>query len=241
MIVCITGTNTDVGKTVATAALASAITQAGAEVVAAKPIQTGEAPGQGDAAVISALAGVPTFERWRYPEPLAPNVAARRARRTTPPLGDVAAWVRGLNADNRVVLVEGAGGLLVRLGGAPGSEYTLADIARELDAPLVVVTSLGLGSLNLAELTCVYAHSRGLAVAGLIGGMIPADPDLATRLNVEELPRVTGVPYWGSLPVGAGSLGADPAHDAGAGNEANEAFAAMAWRCLQPAVAALLG
>ena len=166
MIVCITGTNTDVGKTVATAALASAIAQAGAEVVAAKPVQTGEAPGQGDAAVISALAGVPAFERWRYPEPLAPNVAARRAQRTTPPLRDVAAWVRGLDADNRVVLVEGAGGLLVRLGGAPGGEYTLADIALELGAPLVVVTSLGLGSLNLAELTCVYAHSRGLVVAG---------------------------------------------------------------------------
>lgn len=238
MIICITGTNTDVGKTIATAALASAIAQAGSDVVAAKPVQTGEAPGHGDATVISTLAGVPAFEGWRYPEPLAPNMAARRAGMETPPLEDVAAWVRGLDAKNRVVLVEGAGGLLVRLGGAPDNEYTLADIAVELGAPLVVVTSLGLGSLNLAELTCVYARSRGLEIKGLIGGMLPTDADLATRLNVEELPRVTGVAYWGSLPADAGSLRAGRE---GGVSASDSAFAAMARECLQPAAAALLG
>lgn len=202
MIVAVTGTNTDVGKTVATAAVASVLTRNGVDVVAAKPVQTGEAPGEGDASTVSRLAGIETFERWRYPEPLAPNLAARRAGMATPTLQEVADWVRGLDAPAKVVLVEGAGGLLVRLA----DDYTLADIAAEVSAPLIVVTSLGLGSLNLAELTCVQARARGLKVLGLIGGTMPEQPDLPTRLNVEEMPVVTGTALWGAIPAGAGTL-----------------------------------
>ena len=205
MIIAITGTNTDVGKTVATAAIAAVLKRRGVDVVAAKPIQTGEEPGQGDASAVEKLAGITTFERWRYPEPLAPNLAARRAGITTPSLDEVAEWVRGLDAPGRVVLVEGAGGLLVRLA----DDYTLADIAKATGAPLVVVTSLGLGSLNLAELSCVQARAMGLEVLGLIGGSMPDDPDLPTRLNVEELPEVTGADYWGHLPEGCGRLSQD--------------------------------
>lgn len=202
MIIAVTGTNTDVGKTVATAALASVLAQRGRDVVAVKPIQTGEPPGEGDASTVAALAGIETFERWRYPEPLAPNLAARRAGIATPSVDEVADWIRSLDAPERTVLVEGAGGLLVRLA----DDYTLIDLAKALDAPLVVVTSLGLGSLNLAELTCVQARAHGLDVLGLIGGSMPGQPDLVTRLNVEELPVVTQCPYWGHLPVGAGAL-----------------------------------
>lgn len=224
MIIAITGTNTDVGKTVATAAIASVLQRRGIDVVAAKPIQTGEAPGQGDASAVAKLAGVRTFERWRYPEPLAPNLAARRAGIATPPLAEVAEWVRSLDAPGRVVLVEGAGGLLVRLA----DDYTLVDIAKAVDAPLVVVTSLGLGSLNLAELTCVQARVAGLEVLGLIGGSMPDDPDLPTRLNVAELPEVTGAEYFGHLPDGCGKLG-------------TEAFAEVAWEAIGEAVAARVG
>ncbi|MCG7290907.1 dethiobiotin synthase [Corynebacterium afermentans] len=219
MIIAITGTNTDVGKTVATAAIAAVLKRRGIEVVAAKPIQTGEAPGQGDAAAVEKLAGIETFERWRYPEPLAPNLAARRAGIQTPTLGEVAEWIRSLDAPGRVVLVEGAGGLLVRLA----DDYTLADIAKATRAPLVVVTSLGLGSLNLAELTCVHARAMGLEVLGLIGGSMPDNPDLPTRLNVEELPEVTGAEYWGHLPEGCGRL--NPAE-----------FAEVAWDTIGEAV-----
>ena len=102
-------------------------------------------------------------------------------------------------APRRVVLVEGAGGLLVRLA----DDYTLADVATNL----LIVTSLGLGSLNAAELTVREAQRRGINVMGLIGGSLPARPDLATRLNVDELPAVTGCRLWGSVPEGAGALG----------------------------------
>ena len=205
MIIAVTGTNTDVGKTVATAAIAAVLKRRGFDVVAAKPIQTGEEAGQGDASAVAKLAGIETFERWRYPEPLAPNLAARRAGIQTPSLDEVTEWIRSLDAPERVVLVEGAGGLLVRLA----DDYTLVDIAKATGAPLVVVTSLGLGSLNLAELTCVHARAMGLEVLGLIGGSMPEHPDLPTRLNVEEMPEVTGAEYWGHLPEGCGRLSQD--------------------------------
>lgn len=224
MIIAVTGTNTDVGKTVATAAIASVLARLGVDVVAAKPIQTGEVPGQGDASTVAELSSVPTFDRWRYPEPLAPNVAARRAGIQTPPLAEVAEWVRAFDAPGRVVLVEGAGGLLVRLA----DDYTLVDIAQAVDAPLVVVTSLGLGSLNLAELTCAQARAAGLEVLGLIGGSMPDDPDLPTRLNVAELPAVTGAEYFGHLPAGCGRL--DPGR-----------FAEVAWDAIGEAVSARVG
>ena len=205
MIIAVTGTNTDVGKTVATAAIAAVLKRRGFDVVAAKPIQTGEEAGQGDASAVAKLAGIETFERWRYPEPLAPNLAARRAGIQTPSLDEVTEWIRSLDAPERVVLVEGAGGLLVRLA----DDYTLADIAKATGAPLVVVTSLGLGSLNLAELTCVHARATGLEVLGLIGGSMPDNPNLPTRLNVEEMPEVTDAEYWGHLPEGCGRLSQD--------------------------------
>ena len=111
-----------------------------------------------------------------------------------PGLQELKEWIAALDAPGRVVLVEGAGGLLVRLTDA----YTLADVADRL----LIVTSLGLGSLNAAELTVREAQRHGIEVLGLIGGSLSAAPDLATRLNLEEMPEVTGCPLWGSLPEG---------------------------------------
>lgn len=202
MIICITGTNTDVGKTIATAAIAAQLKAAGKHVIVAKPVQTGESAGLGDAPTIACLAGVETREFVRYPEPLAPNLSARRADMPQPDREELVEWIRGIEAD--VVLVEGAGGLLVRLA----DDFTLAEIAADLDAPLIVVTSMGLGSLNAAELTVEAARNRGLKVLGLIGGSLPRRPDLATSLNVEEIPKVTGVPLLGYLSEGVGQLSA---------------------------------
>lgn len=202
MIICVTGTNTDVGKTIATAALASVAAGDGVDVVVAKPIQTGEPDGQGDANTVARLTGLEAKEFVRYPEPLAPNLSARRAGLAEPDRAELVAWIQGLDAPGRLVLVEGAGGLLVRLG----DKLTLADIAADLGAPLVVVTSMGLGSLNAAELTVEAARRRGLSVKGLVGGSLPGELDLATRLNLEEMEQVTGEEFWGALPGGIGKL-----------------------------------
>lgn len=200
MIIMVTGTGTDVGKTIATAALVSVLRDRGRDVVPVKPVQTGEPAGSGDMVSVEKLTGVAGVEFTRYPEPLAPNIAARRAGRAQLDRDELVSRLRELDGPERTVLVEGAGGLLVRL--ADG--FTLADVASDVGAPLIVVTSLGLGSLNAAELTVEAARARGLEVLGLIGGSLPAEPDLATRENLAELPRVTGVPLLGSLPAGLG-------------------------------------
>lgn len=202
MIVVVTGTGTGIGKTITVAALASYYQSHGLEVLVAKPVQTGEEVGCGDIFTVTRLVDVETAEYVRYPEPLAPNLAARRAGLSQLAREEVADWIRALDGPGRVVLVEGAGGLLVRLA----DDFTLGDIALDIHSPLLVVTSLGLGSLNWAELTVREAERQGLYVAGLIGGCRPQVSDLATQLNIEELENVTGVRLWGCIPEGVGKL-----------------------------------
>lgn len=205
-ILVVTGTSTDVGKTVVTAALAATAMEMGATVAVAKPAQTGVLDGEpGDLAEVQRLTGVAEIkESARYPDPLAPDVAARRASMPLLTLETVVDDVRSLTAD--LILVEGAGGLLVRFG-ADG--FTLADVARELDAPVVVVCAAGLGTLNHAALTTAALVSAGLTCAGLIIGSWPSEPDLAARTNLEQLPEVTGVPLIGRIPEKAGSMNRD--------------------------------
>jgi dethiobiotin synthetase len=199
MILIVTGTSTGVGKTVVTAALAVAASQF---VAVMKPAQTGVLPGEpGDIEDIVRLSGIgSTLELARYPEPLAPDTAARRAGLPPLTLDRVVAGVRGLAAD--LTIVEGAGGLLVRLGDG----FTLIDVARELDAPVVVVAAAGLGTLNHSELTVQALRQAGVECAGLVIGSWPADPDLAAQCNLEDLPRVTGVDIVGRIPEGSGTL-----------------------------------
>ncbi|MGZ8180177.1 dethiobiotin synthase [Williamsia sp. SKLECPSW1] len=199
----VTGTSTDVGKTVATAALAVAARSAGATVGVCKPAQTGVVDDEpGDIAEVVRLAGVTEVaEGIRYPDPLAPETAADRAGMaplTLPDVLDVVARV----AENEVVLVEGAGGVLVRLG----PDLTALDVAEALAAPIVVVAAAGLGTLNHAELTVAAARARGVAVTGIVIGSWPDEPDLASRCNRDDLPRLTGIPVVGVIPAGAGGL-----------------------------------
>lgn len=103
-----------------------------------------------------------------------------------------------------LVLVEGAGGLLVRFVDDPPG--TLADVAAKLAAPVLVVAAAGLGTLNHTALTVEALTARGLTCAGVVIGAWPAAPDLAARCNLADLPDVTGVPLLGMLPDGAGAL-----------------------------------
>ncbi|WP_327147528.1 dethiobiotin synthase [Nocardia sp. NBC_01329] len=196
----VTGTSTEVGKTVTTAALAAVARTAGLEVAVCKPAQTGVgAADPGDLAVVTALAGVTrTVEPARYPEPLAPDTAARRCGAPLLTLSETATAIAGLGSAD-LVLVEGAGGLLVRLG-----EFTLLDLARELSAPVLVVSAPGLGTLNHSELTTWALRQAGVECAGLVIGSWPERPDLAMRTNRADLPRVTGTELVGAVPEGAG-------------------------------------
>ena len=204
-IVVVTGTGTEVGKTVATAAVAAASLAQGLSVAVLKPAQTGVADGEtGDAAEVARLAGpVTAVELARYPEPLAPATAARRSGLIPVTPGDIAEAAAKLSAVHDVVLVEGAGGLLVRYD-EEGS--TLADAAALLHAGVLLVTPAGLGTLNAAALTAEAMRSRKLSCLGLIIGSWSGDPGLAERCNVADLPVVANAPLLGALPEAAAAL-----------------------------------
>lgn len=203
----VTGTGTGVGKTVVTAALAAVAASRGQHCIVVKPAQTGvpdDAPG--DLAEVERLAGdaVGRVELVRYPDPLSPAAAARRSGRLPLDPARAADAVRRAQDSADLVLVEGAGGLLVHYDEAG---FTMADLARTLGLPVLVVVEAGLGTLNATALTLEALAHRGVALAGLVIGSWPEDPDLAARCNVTDLEALAGQPLLGALPAGLGDRG----------------------------------
>jgi dethiobiotin synthetase len=208
-VLVVTGTDTEVGKTVVTAALAAVQLSLGRTVAVVKPAQTGIAPEEdGDLAEVRRLAGdVATYEGVRLPDPLAPDTAARVAGLDLPGLVEQRALADRVASEHDVTLVEGAGGVLVNLG-ENWNLIDLADSLRYAGHPVlfVVVARAGLGTLNHAALTVQAIQGRGLEVAGVVVGSWPAEPGLAEEQNLVDLPVMTGVPLLGQVPAGAGSL-----------------------------------
>ncbi|MFE1789032.1 dethiobiotin synthase [Streptomyces sp. NPDC059525] len=205
-VIVVSGTGTEIGKTVVTSAIAAAAVASGRSVAVLKPAQTGVGPQEpGDAAEAVRLAGpaVTALELARYPEPLAPDTAARRSGLAAVAPERIAEAADGLARSHDLVLVEGAGGLLVRFD---EEGHTLADAARLLAAPVLVVAPAGLGTLNSAALTAEALTARGLRGLGVVVGSWPASPDLASRCNLADLPKVSALPLLGAVPQGAGAL-----------------------------------
>jgi dethiobiotin synthetase len=200
--VVVTGTGTGVGKTVVTAALATSYSAHDLDVAVVKPVQTGLLGGEpgGDVDEIAALSGTYDIHEFvRLEDPLAPDSAARLREVAIPTVAELAERVAAVQGD--VVLVEGTGGVLVRLDREGG---TIIDLILDLraggaDVDVLVVTSPDLGTLNHTELTVEALRHRGIEPNGLIIGSWPNEPDLAQRCNREDLPRVTGVPLLTAL------------------------------------------
>lgn len=200
-VLAVTGTGTEVGKTIVTAALAAVCPDV---VTVMKPAQTGlplDAPGDVDE-VKRLVPHVETMELVRYPDPLAPATAARRSGIPTLGVAEVAEGIEEADAD--LVLLEGAGGLLVRLSDEP--VLTFADLLVELEIPTVLVVSAGLGTLNHTALTLEAMDRRGIECAGLVIGSWPREPDLACWSNLHDLELLNGAPVDGILPEGMAAL-----------------------------------
>lgn len=201
----VTGTDTGVGKTVTTAALACAARLAGLDVAVSKPVQTGTVDGDNDLGEVNRLSGVGNLHGgWRYPEPLAPVAAAQRAGLPLPTRTELADAVRAAEVPDGLTLVEGAGGLLVELG-ADG--VTLRDLAVDLSAAVLVVVSPGLGTLNHTALTLEALAGQGITCAGLVIGAWPDHPGVAESGNRDALARLA--PVRAVLPAGAGRASAE--------------------------------
>ena len=203
-VLVVTGTGTGVGKTVATAALASCALQAGVDVAVCKPVQTGTDDGDDDLAEVARLSRVADLAGLaRYPLPLAPVAAAERAGMALPGRDELLRFIGRVDRPGRLTLVEGAGGLLVELG---ESGVTLRDLAADLRAAVLVVVAPELGTLNHTALTLEALAAQGVSCAGLVIGSWPEHPGPAEESNRSALGRLA--PVRAALPAGAGSLGA---------------------------------
>lgn len=209
----VTGTGTGVGKTIVTAAVAALAAAAGQRVAVVKLAQTGVHDGPGsdtpDLETVTRLSGVTdTHELARFPDPLSPEAAARVSGLPPVDFARAAALTADLAETRDLVLVEGAGGLLVRYDDGGATIADLATVLNEqgLDAPALVVTAAGLGTLNHTALTLEAAAARKVRTAGVVVGSWPRRPGLAERENLADLETLASGPLAGLLPEGSGSL-----------------------------------
>ena len=199
----VTGTDTGIGKSLASATLLHALRARGLRAVGMKPLASGcEATPEGwrneDAlALLAACSPRRAFAHVNpcaVPKPVAPHVAPRDAgiRVTLAPI--VSAFER-LSAQADAVVVEGVGGWAAPLS----ATLDQADLARALDLPVVMVVGLRLGCISHARLTARAIERDGLRLAGWIANDI--DPAMARADdNFELLKQRLPVACWGRLP-----------------------------------------
>lgn len=189
----VTGTSTEVGKTVVAAVIARTLAQEGKRVAVFKPAVTGlEEEGETDHALLRRASGSSQSDEeiapYRYQPPASPHLAAALAG------GEIerdrlwqAARDAAANAD--AIVCEGVGGLLVPLTPA----YLVRDLAADLGYPLVVVAGPGLGTINHTLLTLESARAAGLEVAAVVLNPWPGQPTEVERDNrktIAELGKV---------------------------------------------------
>ena len=200
----ITGTDTDVGKTVVAAGLALALRARGLKVGVMKPIATG-CTGQ-DVRLVShdAVYLLEAAENQfpaltspsRFRNPLSPNVAAVMEKKEID-LKEIKKAYYELQKHYDFMIVEGIGGLLVPIT----KDYFVANMIREFRLPTLVVARPGLGTINHTLLTVDAAVIRGFEVRGIIFNRVPAvNLSMAEITNPKTIHELTGVPILGSLP-----------------------------------------
>jgi dethiobiotin synthetase len=203
-IVFVTGTDTGIGKTLVSSAIAAALVSRGVRLAVAKPVETGCPSHQGalvaaDARTLQSAARDPAplteICPHRFADPLAPALAAERAG-TRIDVGALTAHLgrRAEHAD--LLLVEGAGGLLVPIT----IDTSFADLAAALGAAVVVVVGSRLGAVNHTLLTIDVLRTRGITLAGYVVNRLVADDDLAVATNDDLLARLTHARRLGAVP-----------------------------------------
>jgi dethiobiotin synthetase len=201
--VFVTGTGTEVGKSVVAAAVCAALAERGERVAAFKPVVTGldEEPGELGrdhellASVASAGQSPEEVAPYRFGPPVSPHLAAELAGVKIEP-AELLAAARGLEgrgptgSARDALVCEGVGGLLVPI--TPG--YLVRDLAVDLGLPLVVAARTGLGTINHTLLTVEAARAGGLRVTGIVMTPWPDEPTPVERSNRATVERLAGAP-----------------------------------------------
>lgn len=192
----ITGTDTGVGKTIATAALGLLLKDQGLNVGVMKPVQcAGD-----DAAFLKKTLSVEdpsgSVNPYYAAEPLSPHLAFARAKVTVKPSRIMEAF-QTLNQRHDIMLIEGAGGLMVPLA----EDYFVIDLVCDLNAELLIVSRLGLGTINHTMLTIEQARSRGIVLRGVIfSDTTGKSKSIPEKTNPAEIEKLSGVPVLGTIP-----------------------------------------
>jgi dethiobiotin synthetase len=191
--VFVTGTGTEVGKTVVAAAIARTHAAGGRRVGVFKPAVSGlDEGGEPDHALLRRAAGSRQSEDeiapYRYGPPVSPHLAAALAGERIDPAALCDAAMR-VAAAAEALVVEGVGGFLVPLT----LGYLVRDFARDLGLPVVIAASPGLGTINHTLLTLESVRAVGLEVAAVVLTPWPADPAEIEPSNREAIERLGDV------------------------------------------------
>jgi dethiobiotin synthetase len=198
--VFVTGTDTEVGKSVLAASICAALAASGERVAAFKPVVTGldDPPGAFGhdhellASVANAGQAPEDVAPYRFGPPLSPHLAADVALTTVEPAELLSAARR-----HDLLVCEGVGGLMVPL--TPG--YLVRDFAVDLGLPVVIAARAGLGTINHTLLTVEAARTGGLRVAAVVMTPWPGEPSVMERSNRETIARLSDVPVTGLPPT----------------------------------------
>ena len=195
-VIFITATDTGVGKTVVTLCLGVLLKAQGYDVGIMKPVQCAGR----DARFLKKALGIQDdlkhINPFYAPEPLSPHLAFRRAKIKFDKRW-VQACLKELQARHDIILVEGAGGLMVPLTG----RYYNADLIADLKAEVIIVARLGLGTINHTLLTINEIKKRGLPLKGLVFCQTrPSSKTLPQSTNPGEIAKLSTVKVLGIIP-----------------------------------------
>ena len=197
----IAGTDTNVGKTVVTAALGLALQQTGAKVGIMKPVETGSVPDKTNSDVrrlrnlFASCKNVDVRNVYSLPLPVAPLEAARTAQHGI----DVDAILnacRTFAVQHDYMLVEGAGGILVPLT----ETHDVRDLIRLLGLPCLIVGRTCLGSINHTRLTLMGLREAGIPVFGILLNHTDTTPEEQRASTVKLIREFSDAPVLGPLP-----------------------------------------